>query len=156
MTMKNVLWWLGFLIAAIFAQNMLQGADFLVVGLVISLQEEKWPQSLWLGLIFTMIQEGSGSLAFGSSILWYGAVIGLFLIGRWLFEARSIVFVMVLGVGLGAWHYGLVKCMVFLQDLDISSRRLFLESLVQAVVFPPAWVLANILRAPRHDNVLAA
>ena len=156
MTVRNVLWWLGFIVAAIFAQSMIAGTDFLVVGLVISLQEERWPQSLWLGLAFTLLQEGSGSLAFGSSILWYGAVIGLFLIGRWLFEARSIVFIMVLGLGLGAWHYGLIQWMVFLQDLEISPRKLFWESLVQALIFPPAWGLASFLRFRRHDDVLAA
>lgn len=156
MFLKNALWWLGFTVAALFAQSLFTGVDFLVVGLVISLQEKRWAQTIWLVLVFTMIQEGAGSLAFGASILWYGAVLGLFLVGRWLLEPRSLTFIMILGAGLGAWHYGLIKWMVFLQDFEVSSRVLFWEGLVQAMVFPPAWGLAYRLRSGGDEDVFAA
>ncbi|THB62693.1 MAG: hypothetical protein D6E12_18795 [Desulfovibrio sp.] len=153
---RNAVWWVVFSAFGVMAQAALPGVDFLVPGLVVSLQEERWNQSLWLALAFTLIQEGSGNLQFGSGLVWYGAVMCLFFVGRWLLEAKSITFIIVLGAGLGLWHYLLVKWTAFLQELVISDPLLIRESCIMAVMFPLLWMFVSWLRKGRDRDVLAA
>ena len=61
-------------------------------------------------------RRGSGALAFGSGLLWYGAVVALFMGGRWLFESRNVFFIFLLGIVLGAVHFALVQMMATLQE----------------------------------------
>jgi len=155
MNLRNVLWWLLFIFCGIWAQYFLRGVDVLMVGLVVSLQEDRLPQTLWLLGILVLIQEGAGSLAFGSSLLWYTMLIGLYTVGRWLFQARNLFFMVLLGACMGLWHYLLVIIMTPLQEYQVAHDRLFFESLIQALVFPVAWAVASELRGKRDRDAIS-
>ena len=146
MTAKNMLFWLGFTVACIWLQHFIQGVDFLVVGLILLLQEGRWPKTLWLALLWILIQDGGGNLAFGPALLWYAGVAALFHAGRWLFEAENVLFILLLGLSLGVWHLGLVWLMASLQDVVVSGPALLRESLVQALVVLPVWLAAHKLQ----------
>ncbi len=146
MDWKNALWWLCFTVVGVWAQHFTPGVDFLVVGLVLSLQERRWAQTAWLCVFWLLLQEGAGSLAFGAGILWCAAAILIFMLGQWLFETRNIFFIILVGAWLGCCHYILVMTMAVLQDYDIAREALARESLVQALVIPPGWYLAHKLR----------
>lgn len=143
---KNAFWWLCFTVLAVWGQYFFHGVDLLVAGLILSLQEEDAKQTLWLLAAWMLIQEGAGSLAFGHAILWYGAVLALFFLGRWLFEAENVLFILLLGLALGAWRYLLVQLMANLNDYAILDARLLRESLLQGLVIPPSWYLARRMR----------
>jgi len=129
------------------------GIDLLAPGLVLSLQEEKVRTSILLGLVWLLIQEGTGSLAFGTSILWYGILAALFYFGHWLFEAKNFLFMVIIGVTLGVLHVALMNIMGQLQGWQVLMGRVFMEGIIQAVVFPVAWGLLYIIynRLP-HDG----
>lgn len=124
--------------------------DFLAAGILLCLQKERAAKVAVLTLISILIQEGSGSLAFGASILRYGSLIGLFLIGRKLLEAESTPFILLMGLAFSAIHFFSLKTMAGLQAWVILDHRLVMESLVLFFVFLTEWLLlAKIYRLIR-------
>ena len=146
--------WIVFTLGGLWLQSFMPGVDFLAPGLILSLQEEKNRTTLILGLIWLMIQEGTGSLAFGTVVLWYGMLTALFFFGHWLFEAKNFLFVIILGVCLGVLHFGLMNIMTQLQDWRVPEGRVLLEAVVQAVVFPLEWGLLYVIynNLPHHGQ----
>lgn len=146
MNISNLLWWAFFIITGVWVQQALSGLDVLVAGLLVSLQERRFYQTSWLLVVLLLVQEGTGTLSFGSTALWYGALLLFFHIGRWLFEAENMLFVVLLSLGLGACHFLFTIMMASLQQLDIPRDRLLLESIWQACIIPPAWWLTHFVR----------
>jgi len=139
------LWWLAFVIAAIWAQNFVPGIDFMAPAIIVCLQYERLRQALWLTIAFIILQEGMGTLAFGAGLLWYGALYLLFFVGRWLFESKNLLFVFFIGVTLGAWRFVLVQIMGQLEDLPIALEPLAWESAMQAAIFTAVWGLLYLM-----------
>ncbi|MBZ2170994.1 hypothetical protein [Nitratidesulfovibrio sp. SRB-5] len=146
MNFSNLAWWACFIFVGVWLQQVLPGVDVLVAGLLVSLQERRHYQTFWLLLVLLLVQEGAGTLAFGSTVLWYGVLLVFFNVGRWLFEAENLAFVVLISLGLGVCHFLFTLMMASLQQLDIPRDRLLLESVWQACVVPPAWWLTHFVR----------
>lgn len=153
--MLSVLWWLTFTVACIWGQSVVPGVDLLAPGLIILLQEDRRAAALWLVLLWIPLQDGMGNLASGYSIMWYCLITLFFYSGRWLFEARSALFMILLGVALGALHVTLTYAMVSLQFLVLPVERVLWEGLIQAVIFPIEWSMLDRIYPQalrRHDE----
>jgi hypothetical protein len=148
------LFWLAFILAGIWAQRFAPGVDFLAPALIVCLQQRRVSTTAWLAAAFIVLQEGMGSLAFGALILWYSGLLLVYLVGRWLFESRNLLFIFIIGLFLGVWRYILVQMMSSLQDLVPDQGRLALECAFQAVLFTLEWGLLFLLykRHIRHDD----
>lgn len=144
--MRNVIWWLIYAIAAIWAQKFVPGIDFLLPGLIIALQEQRPLQTFWLVICFSLIQEGCGTMSFGPAVAQYLIAILLFQAGRWLFEAQNISFVLLLSAALGLVHYGILHIMAMLQDIPMQFNTLTQESIIQALSIPICWLLIRLFR----------
>lgn len=103
-------------------------------------------QLVWVILATIFLQEGVGTLPFGSALLWYSVVIIIFYGGRALFEAENFIFIFLLSVSLGLLHFFLTYAMANLHDLRFDTTRLAMESVIQALLIPPLWRLAYFLR----------
>lgn len=125
---------------------LLPGLDALVIGLILVLQERRYKDLLWLLPMLVIVQEGMGSREFGGMVLWYVAVIGLFLLGRWLFEVENFLFIFLLSTCLGAGHFALVYVLAPLQDFHVDIQATLDESVIQALFIPIAWRLAWLSR----------
>ena len=145
-TLSLILWWPVYIVAALVIQQQIPGVDALAPGFLISLQEKKKWQTAWLFLVFVLIQEGSGSLAFGSSLLWYGGQIALFLLAERLFVADNLLFVIMLSAGLGAYHGLVIWFMCMVQEAPLEYVFLLQECVLQAILTPLIWGLAAWLR----------
>jgi len=145
-TSLRILWWATYIAGALIVQQAVPGVDALVPGFLLSLQERKNWQSFWLFCIFVLIQEGSGSLTFGSAVLWYGGQVYLFRLSQRFFVAENIVFVFMLSASLGAYHFLLTWLMCSVQDLPLEFELLVRESLLQAAIIPLIWGLAYFTR----------
>ena len=141
-----ILWWATYIAGALMVQQSIPGVDALVPGFLLSLQEKKHWQSFWLFCIFVLIQEGSGSLTFGSAILWYGGQVLLFRVSQRVFVAENILFVLMLSASLGAYHFLLTWLMCSVQKLPLEYALLVRESLLQSVIIPVIWGLAYFSR----------
>ena len=147
--LRDILWWLCFLAAAVGIQAAVPGLDVMTVGLIILLQERDYKSMFWLLPLFILLQEGMGTRTFGGVIVWYVAVIALFRMGRWLFEAENFLFIFLLSACLGAAYYGVAWLMAPLQDLPFNVQDILDKSLIQAIFIPVAW---KILVATRHGK----
>lgn len=141
-----ILWWATYIAGALIVQQHVPGVDALVPGFLLSLQEKKNWQSFWLFCAFVLIQEGSGSLTFGSAILWYGGQICLFHMSQRFFVADNVVFVFMLSASLSVYHFFLTWLMCSVEKLPLDYSLLVRESLIQAAVIPAIWGLAYFTR----------
>jgi hypothetical protein len=148
----RLLWWTGYVIAAQFLQQQFPGLDALAPGFLLALQERKTAQTLWLFLLFTLIQEGAGNLHFGMAMLWYGGQILIFRLNSRLFLTDNILFVTILSASLGGYHGILLWFMCILQDIPPDYILLLRGSVFQALAVPLLWSLtwALSLRAAPH------
>ena len=146
MAILNIFWWVIFLILGLLIQLLLPGVDILLVGLIIALQEQKRVQLFWIFLIVMLLQEGTGTLAFGSSILSYSLVVLIFYMGKAFLEQNSMLFVLLVAVSAGVGHYVFTQTMASLQGLSLPFTRLLMESTIQTLLLPPLWFFAIALR----------
>ncbi|MDL2272926.1 hypothetical protein LJC23_07860 [Desulfovibrio sp. OttesenSCG-928-I05] len=143
---RNALWWSLYFVLAVCMQLHFPGIDALLPGLLISLQEKRWRQTVWIALICVLIQEGTGTLAFGATILWYGGLILLFQGGRWFFVTNSLFFVVLLSGALGLFNIVVLLSLTTLQKLAFPLERVLEQSLAQALIIPPLWGIAILTR----------
>ena len=146
MTVLNIIWWAAFLCCGLIMESLLPGIDILLIGLIIALQEGKLSQIFWVFLAVILLQEGIGALPFGASILSYSLLVLIFYGGRALLEQENILFVLLVAVSAGVGHYIFTQAMAALQGISLPGGRLALESLTQALILPPLWILAFVLR----------
>jgi predicted DNA repair protein MutK len=140
-----ILWWGAYTIIGVWVQKVVPGVDILAPGIILSMQEEAGHRTLWLAIIWILLLEGIGSLPFGYGVAWYGLLVLFYSVGRWLFEARSLLFMALLGVGLGVLHPILIYSLSSLGDLIVPVQPTILEGLLQAVTFPVVWLAADQL-----------
>jgi cobalamin biosynthesis protein CobD/CbiB len=146
MPLKNIAWWFLFTLAGVWLQHYVPGVDLLAAGLLLSLQERRPVQTFWLFTAFVFLQEGSGSLAFGGALLWYAALLVLFTLGKWLFEAENLLFILLIGLAMGVLHVVLLLELASLQDYAAPVGRLIAEGALQAVLLPAAWLVTRRCR----------
>ena len=120
--MHPVLFWFAYTVAGVWLQYLLPGADVFAPALVVCLQERRLRQFAWLLPCWIILMEGSGNMPFGSMILRYAALVAVFVAGRWLFESRNVVFVFIIGIVMGGWHFLLSQIMAGLQGLEVGER----------------------------------
>jgi hypothetical protein len=111
--------------------------------MIVSLQEESGQRTAVLAVIWILLMEGTGNLPFGYGLAWYGLLAAAFFAGRWLFEARSYLFMALLGLWAGALHPALVYGVASLANLEVPMRPIFIQGAIQAVAFPVIWFLAD-------------
>ncbi len=150
-TLFTFLWLFCFIPLAIVVQGFVPGVDVLVVALIILLQEKEYVFSAWVMLLFVLLQEGMGTLAFGGAVLWYGGLFLLFFCGKIFFEARNVFFLLLFSIVLGIMHVLLLLMLAPLQNLTLNVPTLLHEAFMQALCilllwFPMVWLRRRMLR----------
>lgn len=157
--MRRLLFWTIFTVAAIWGQFLVPGADFLAAGFVVSLQEQKRSRTIWLVLVWILLQEGMGSLAFGTVPLLYGTLYLGYYCGRWLFEPKNFLFICLLGIFSGVMQAWLGLTMAALQDAVPDRQAVLTAAAIQISLLPLEWALLTKLYAKyavRHAYRAAA
>jgi hypothetical protein len=135
-----------YIVGALVLQQQIPGVDALTPGFLMALQERNPWQTLWLFIAFVLIQEGTGSLHFGSAVLWYGGQAALFHICERFFVSDNLLFVLMLSLFFGIYHILLVMFMCAVQGLPVELLSLLVESIVQVVLVPLVWSVVYFLR----------
>ena len=125
----NILWWVAFFVFGLALQQALPGTDVLVAGLFLALQERRPFQLAVVLLALILVQEGVGTLDFGTSVLWYLLVITLFFIGRWMFETEKRLY----RLGALRRHLADDAASVYSSRHDAAARRKHSPSAADAV-----------------------
>ncbi|SKA89553.1 hypothetical protein SAMN02745704_02153 [Paucidesulfovibrio gracilis DSM 16080] len=142
--MLGLIWWLLYCLVAVWLQYFFPGLDFIVPGVVVSLQEENWwRSSAWLVGFAVLLQDGMGGLGFGYGLAWYGLILLVFELGRRFFDPRSGALVGVLAVFLGLLHFSLTYSLTQLEGMGFTWEHALWESVAQAALFPPLWYIIH-------------
>lgn len=142
----NTVWWAAYLAVGLGLQLNFPGIDALIPGIILSCQEQRLRQTLILCLTALLIQEGAGSLAFGSALLWYGSLLFFFFTGRVFFVTGSLFFVVLLALVLGITHVALLYVTSSLQGFSVDAYRLAQQAMAQALLIPPLYAVASLFR----------
>lgn len=110
-------WWAGYLVIALWAQEISGGFDFLAPGLLICLQSERWWAAAWAAALWILVQEGVGTLAFGVVIFFYAGMFVFFLLSRWLLEPENPLFIFFFSLLLAVWSWLALSGAVSFQEL---------------------------------------
>lgn len=153
MSWGNTGWWLVYAFSAIALQAAFPGLDLLYPGFLILLQERRLFQTLCVGTLFLLAQEGMGSMAFGGTLLWYGLTAIAFYASCGLFQGSSFLFVLLLGSVLSGVHYVIFGVLANLQDIPWEPSALLDECFLQALLTPCVWWAASSLRrGSNHED----
>lgn len=152
MTPSNLLWWAGYIVAAIVLQKLVPGLDALVPALIICLQDRDKQQTAVFLVICMIIQEGTGTLPFGASIVWYSTVIAAYYVGGWFFMGESLMFVIVLSVAMGVTRALIFFGMGLLQPLSLDYQSMHRIYVLQVVLTPLIWAVAAKTRSKFVKN----
>lgn len=152
MNIGNLLWWAIYILCAVLLQEQVSFFDALAPGFLIALQEKKPGQIFCLFILFCLIQEGTGSLRFGTSLLWFGGQIIFYAINSRFFVTNNIVAVSLLSVWLAMYRGALLWFMIVIQDLTVDYSSILDSCINQAVFFPLVWLLASALRPKVQKN----
>lgn len=144
--LANIAWWTLYFFVGLGLQLQFPGVDALVPGIMLSCQEERPQQTAWLCLVTILIQEGTGSLAFGNTLLWYGSLILLFYAGRLFFVTGSLFFVVLLALALGLAHSAILYVTSSLQGFEVNTNHLAEQAVAQALLIPPLYAAAYMVR----------
>ena len=143
---RNAVWWVLFLFPAITLQRFFPGVDFLLAGFLLTLQERRYADMLWVLPLLVMLQEGMGTREFGVVLLWYVAVAAVFWLGRWLFDVENFLYAFLFSAALAACHFSVAFLMSPLYAVPVDLRRLLDESVHLALLLPVCWKLAQYTR----------
>ncbi len=136
-------WWAAYTVVAVWAQKVIPGVDFLAPGLVLSMQEEAGYRTVWLAVLWILLQEGMGNLPFGYGIAWYGLLVIFYIVGAG-FRGRSFcscacsVSARCAASAAHIWFVGLGQ-------LAAPQPAVLVEGALQALLFPLVWAVADWL-----------
>lgn len=134
-------WWVLSLVLCVWVQHIFPGVDCFAPLFILSLQERKYNYTLLLGTIGICIHEGTGVLAFGSSLLWYSGLLFFFLLLCQYLPRKSPLLLLLLSIFSGLWHWIILFTMTHLQEILFDPRELFVNSIHMALLFPLLWTI---------------
>ena len=146
MPVRDILWWLLWGAFCLWLQARLPGVDAFVPVILLSLQEKRWKTTVWLCIFCVCIHEGAGTLSFGTTVLWYGSLLGLYFVGRAFFVVDSLFFVAFFTLAAGALFMLVMLALPPLQYVPVPLERLLGQSLMQMLLIPPCWGIARLTR----------
>ncbi len=144
--LANIAWWAVYFLAALALQLHFPGVDAMVPGIILSCQEERPQQTFWLCTATILIQEGTGSLAFGNALLWYGVLIFFFYASKLFFVTGSLFFVVLLSLVLGLAHSAILYILSSMQGFEVNTYRLAEQAVAQALLIPPLYAAGSLVR----------
>ncbi|WP_291321116.1 hypothetical protein [Desulfonatronospira sp.] len=138
---KHIAFWAAFTILGIWGQYFMPGMDFFSPGLVVLVQSGYYSTALWMGLLWMLLLEGSGNLAFGTVILYYSGLLAAYFSASAFFEAKNLLFMAILYLFLSVLKKVLIQVMAGMQGLGQSVDFALEPVLVQFVLYFLLWCI---------------
>lgn len=146
MSMTPALFWLVYTLAAVWLQAFFPGPDLFAPALLLVLQERGYSRLGWLLPLWILIQEGSGSLHFGTSLLWYSGLILFFCSTRNLLDSRGFLFICLMSIFAGVWQFLCLYLLSGLQELQVPKEQLLQQALQTVLALPLLWAVLLSLK----------
>ncbi|MCF8106289.1 MAG: hypothetical protein K9K64_12470 [Desulfohalobiaceae bacterium] len=141
--MSVPVFWLLFTALGVWAHSFIPGLDCFAPALIVCLHLRRYRTAFWLGSAWLLINEGAGTLAFGTSIVWYCGLILFFFLIQLFLSARHIYFALTMALFAGGWQFFVFSSMVRLQEFEVARGTLLSGSLSTMLFFPVGWFLVQ-------------
>lgn len=139
--MKIIIWWILYTVLGIWLQRFIPGLDCYAPALAGCLYLGLPKTAFVMSLIWIIIQEGVGSLALGSSLLFYGGVAIFFVWAKIFFTKNSLLFFLVVSLFTAGLHFVIMQTMCSLQELHLPMQLAVQDSLLTLIFFPILWMI---------------
>ena len=151
---RNVFWWVAFLVFGIVCQLYVPGLDALLTAVLLVTQERDYKTMVWLLPAIVLLQEGMGTLFFGSSVFTILAVIGLYRLASAIPVATRGFSHLLVIVGCGFFRGFFGWFFATLQNAPADMDLLVRDGLVETLYVLVSWPLLTVLRkfAVPHDE----
>ena len=143
--MAELFWWIAYTVCGIWIQALVPGVDCFGPALLLCLQTGRNRSAFWLALPWVLLQEGSGSLPFGTALLYYGGLIYFFFGTRPYIDVESPVFILLCSLFAGIWHFVALQALTSLQGIQTLEQQILFQSLRLTVAFLILWALLGII-----------
>lgn len=143
--MIEITWWAAYTFLGIWLQDLFSGIDCFGPVLILCLQNGRYKSLFWLALVWILIQEGTGSLPFGSSLLYYGGLAAFFLASRPYLKTGSLPFILFLSILAGLWYVLSIHLFVSLQPIQVDLMQLAGQAARLTMAFPLLWLLVSTI-----------
>ncbi len=140
-SLKPAIFCILYTFPAIWAQFFLPSMDMFSPALLVLLQSGLFKAAIWAGLAWMLIQEGTGTLAFGTMILFYLGFAVFYFTGGMFFEVSNYLFTFLLFLFLSAYRAVLVSVMATLQDMKVTEHYSPEGILIQALILFSVWMI---------------
>lgn len=156
--LRDVCWWVCFLVTGIVVQLAVPGLDALIVGIMVAARRGDFKTLVWLVPVVVILQEGMGSLFFGGSALTVGCFFLLYRVGRAMAFASDFALYLFVCAGMGAVHSFCAWFFPRLQDIPVVNEVVVADGVRQTVFLLLTWALLVRLRPagesqpPRPEN----
>jgi len=134
--MKAIIWWLLYTIFGIWLQRFIPGLDCFAPALAGCFYLGLTTTTFWLALIWILVQEGIGSLAFGSTLLFYTGITIFFFWSKIIFAKNSPLFFIGASVFTAGFYFLVMNIMTNLQELNVPMHILLQNSILILIFFP--------------------
>ncbi len=137
--LRLTLWWFLFTALCIWIHSFISGIDCFGPAVLVLMHLKRYREAIWLTPMWILINEGAGSLAFGSSLLWFAGLILLFLFLCLFLSSSNLLFLFSLSLMAGTLQTGIIALMAALQEITIPFERIVVQGILTALLFPVFW-----------------
>ncbi len=139
--MKTIIWWTIYTILGIWLQRFIPGLDCFAPALAGCLYLGLFKTTFWLTLIWIIIQEGVGGLAFGFTLLFYGGIVLFFLGSKLIFTQNTALFFIGASFYSAGLYFVTIQIMTSLQELNVPIYLIVQNSMLTLIFFPILWTI---------------
>jgi len=143
--LTETIWWTLYTLFAAWIQTLILGADCFGPAVVLCLQARRYGSLACLLPVWILIQEGAGSLPFGSMLLYYMGLIYFVILVRAYISITSPLYILSLSLAAGLWHLSIIQALSSLQEIHVAMEPLLFQSIRLAAVFPVLWALISLI-----------
>jgi hypothetical protein len=156
-SVTEFLWWSLYTLFAVWLQGIFSGVDCFGPALVLCLQAQRIRNLVFLLPVWVLLQEGAGSLPFGSALLYYMGLVYFVILVRAYISITSPLYILILSLFSGVWHLSVIHIITSLEDIHIAIQPLLLQSIRIVIVFPILWALVSLIYyfriAPKYARI---
>ncbi len=143
--MKQILWWTLVTIFGIIIEGCIKGIGPFLPALLLCLQIGNIATTTFLAIFWMTIQEGGGSLPFGTLLLWYLGVTFVFFWMKNYLASSGIIFVVIISICSSLWYLLSIYTITGLEEITINQGLIFHNAIKQLIVFPLLWKIYSYL-----------
>ncbi len=152
-SLRHTLWWIGFLVTGILLQTFLPGLDAMLLGILMLNDSRDYRTMVWFMPAVVLLQEGTGTQAFGASVLF----ISLCLVFQRLLQPVALASrsgaMLLLCATAGCMLMLVTWLFAIMEGLCVTTNDILFAGLCETLYLLVGWTLLQRLLQKIHRRV---